>query len=176
MLDKMAGGTSYGGLPIWVTEHKSGNYPWNPSGYPEYVEPAPNDDAYGRESWGYLRDAIKNGVTSYDAWNMVLSEDGKGIDSFRQWSQNALLVVDNGSVLKTPAYYVFRHLSQFVVPGARVVGTSGGEAVAFKNPDGSIVVVVYASANKSNYTVNIGGKLLQFNMPAEGWATVKLAP
>ena len=45
----------------------------------------------------------------------------------------------------TPAYYVFRHLSQFVAPGAKVVATNGGDAVAFKNPDGSIVAVLFNS-------------------------------
>src|SRR4029077_10703163 len=37
-------------LPVWATEHKCGNYPWNPAGSPTYKEPAPNDQAYGVES------------------------------------------------------------------------------------------------------------------------------
>ena len=45
----------------------------------------------------------------------------------------------------TPAYHVFRHLSPFVDPGANVIGTSGGDALAFKNPDGTIVAVLYNS-------------------------------
>jgi glucosylceramidase len=64
-----------------------------------------------------------------------------------------------------------------VVPGASVVGTSGGDAVAFKNADGSIVAAMYNSgAANSNYVVAIGGKKLQFAMPASGWATVKYKP
>jgi glucosylceramidase len=61
------------------------------------------------------------------------------------WPQNALLTVDTATKTLniTPTYYVFRHCSQFVTPGAKVVGTSGGDAVAFKNPDGSIVAVMY---------------------------------
>jgi glucosylceramidase len=101
---------------------------------------------------------------------------GKGIDTTRQWAQNALLVVDGGKITKTPTYYVFRHFSQYVDAGAKVVSTSGGEAYGFKNPDGSIVAVLWASSGKSNYTVKIGGKLLQFNMPSNGWATVKYKP
>ena len=102
---------------------------------------APNDHAYGVESWGYLRNAITKGkVTSYNAWNMVLDRSGLGNDTSRDWRQNALLVADGGTVTATPTYYVFRHLSQYVVPGATVVGTTGGDAVAFKNPDGSLVV------------------------------------
>ena len=158
-------------LPVWATEHKCGNYPWDKT---KYKSTAPNDQAYGVESWGLIRDAIaKVGVTSYNAWNMVLDKLGKGIDTSRDWAQNALLVANSGQVTATPAYYVFRHISQFVEPGAQVVGTSGGDALAFKNPDDSIVAVMFNSgAAKSTYTVSMGGKKLQLAMPASGWATV----
>ncbi len=166
-------------LPVWATEHKCGNYPWNPSGYPTYNSAqAPNDQAYAVESWGYIRDAIKTvKVTSYNAWNMVLDKSGLGIDTTRDWKQNALLVANGGTVSPTPFYYVFRHLSQYVTPGAMVVGTSGGDALAFKNPDGSLVAVMYNSGAANNaYVVAIGGKKFQFAMPGSGWATVMYKP
>ena len=84
---------------------------------------APNDQAYGVESWAYIRNAIKKGkVTAYNAWNMVLDKSGLGIDTTRDWKQDALLVAGSGTVTPTPAYYVFRHCSQYVQPGATVVG------------------------------------------------------
>ena len=174
VLDDVVNGTTFGGLPIWATEHKCGNYPWNPSGYPAYNSTqAPNDQAYGVESWGYIRNAITKGkVVAYNAWNMVLDKTGLGIDTSRDWKQDALLVANSGTVTATPAYYVFRHFSQYVVPGAVVVGTSGGDAVAFKNPDGSLVAAMYNSGSAATYIVKIGGKMLQFAMPANGWATV----
>jgi glucosylceramidase len=175
VLDKVNGGTTFGDLPIWASEHKCGNYPWD-SSYNKTQ--APNDQAYGVESWGYIRDAITKGkVTAYNAWNMVLDKSGLGIDTSRDWKQDALLVADSGKVNPTPAYYVFRHLSQYVVPGASVIGTTGGDAVAFKNPDGSVVTVVYNSGSENkNFIVAIGGKKLQFDMPGAGWATVKYKP
>jgi glucosylceramidase len=159
-------------LPIWATEHKCGNYPFQTT--PKYVEPAPNDQAYGVESWGYIRNAIKAGVTAYNAWNMVLDVLGKGNDTVRQWSQDALLIVNTTAktLTLTPAYYVFRHVSQYVQPAAKVVAVSGGDAIAFKNPDGSIVAIMYNSGGATNYIVQIAGKKLQFMMPATGWATV----
>jgi glucosylceramidase len=174
MLDANKVSAMKAGLPVWATEHKCGNYPWNPAGSPRYVDTAPNDHAYAVESWGYIRDAInKVGVTSYNAWNMVLDKTGKGIDTARSWAQNALLVADAGKVATTDAYYVFRHLSQFVLPGASVVGTSGGDAVAFKNPDGSLVAVIFNSgAAKTAYTVSMGGRKVQLALPSSGWATV----
>jgi glucosylceramidase len=105
---------------------------------------------------------------------MVLDNVGKGNDTSRNWAQDSLLTVSGGKITKTQAYYVFRHFSQFVDPGATVLKTSGStESVAFKNPDGSLVAVVYSSSAKSNYMVAFGDKKLQFSIPAGGWATVK---
>jgi glucosylceramidase len=159
-----------GNIPIWLSEHQCG-------GTMGSTAPAPNDQAYGVASWGFIRDAIKNGLTAYNAWNMVLDPGGLGIDNTRKWPQNALLVANSGSITQTPAYYVFRHFSQFVDPGATVVSTSGGDAVGFKNPDGSLVAVMYNSGSaNSSYVVSIGTKKLQFAMPGAGWATVKYKP
>ena len=51
----------------------------------------------------------------------------------------------------TPTYYVFRHLSQFVDVGAKRIGSSGGfnDALVFKNPDNSIVAVMYNSMSSA---------------------------
>jgi glucosylceramidase len=159
------------GIPIWLSEHKCGGQPG------ANVATAPNDLSYAKESWGYIRDAMKNGLTAYNSWNMVLDKGGKGIDNTRVWAQNALLVADGGTITKTPAYYVFRHFSQFVVPGAKRVDASGGDAIAFQNPDGSVVGVMYNSGGANNaYVVAIGSKKVQFSMPGSGWATIKINP
>jgi len=158
-------------IPVWATEHKCGNYPWLTG----YKEPAPNDQAYAVESWGYIRDAIKAGVTAYNAWNMVLDTAGKGNDTVRQWAQDALLIVNTSSKTLTlsPAYHVFRHVSQYVKPTAKVVATAGStDGIAFKNPDGSVVAIMHSDAANASYSVQIKGTRYQFSMPAMGWATV----
>ncbi|HET7540869.1 MAG TPA: glycoside hydrolase family 30 beta sandwich domain-containing protein [Polyangiaceae bacterium] len=170
MLDSVKGDQKYS-RPIWQTEHKCGNYPW---ASPFNDKLAPNDAAYAVESWGLFRDWIKAGVASYSIWNMVLDTVGNGIDSKRVWPQNALLTVDTSTkkLNVTPAYHVFRHLAQFVSPGAVVLGTTGGDALAFKNPNGSIVTVLYNKDAAKPYIVAVGGKKLQFQMPSAGWATI----
>jgi glucosylceramidase len=98
----------------------------------------------------------------------VLDRVDKGNDFARDWNQKALLVADGGSVNPTPFYYVFRHMSQYVAPGAKVL-TMTGEAVVFKNPDGSLVAVVYnGGAANPNFNVALGGKTFQVNMPGSG--------
>ena len=179
MEGSVSGDKSKYGLPIWQTEHRCGNYPGfsvsNPTPMGSFNSTmAPNDWNYGWETWELIRGWIGAGVTSYSAWNMVLDTVGLGIDTARVWPQDSLLTVNTSSktLTLTPAYYVFRHCSQYVQPGATVVGTTGGEALAWKNPDGSLVTVMYNSGSATTYTVAIAGKKVQFAMPSQGWATV----
>ena len=161
------------GYLVIQTEHKCGNYPWETATF--NPNNPPNDHAYAIESWGLIRDWIQAGVHVYSAWNMVLDTLGQNLDEYRTWPQNALLTVDRNTktLTATPAYFVFRHLSYFVDPGATRVGTSGGDALAFRNPDGSIVTVMYNSGSQAaQTTLAVGGTTVQFQIPGQGWATV----
>jgi glucosylceramidase len=110
---------------------------------------------------------------------MVLDTVGKSLDN---WPQNALLTVDRSAkkLNVTAAYYVFRHFSQYIAPGSTRIGTSGSnDALAFKNPDGSVVVEVYnKGASSKRTTVGVGTALsqalYQFDVPAHGWATLRV--
>ena len=166
--------------PVMQTEHRCGNYNfsaqyWDQSRYDP--NKAQNDHLYGEESWQLIRDWIAAGVNSYVAWNMVLDTVGKSLDG---WPQNALLVVDRATqeLVVTPAYYVFRHYSQYIAPGATRIGITGSnDALAFKNPDGSIVTEVYNGGDSSKTTtVGVGGAMYQFDVPAHGWATLRTMP
>jgi glucosylceramidase len=66
---------------------------------------------------------------------------------------------------------VFRHVSQFTDVGAKVLSASG-DALAWKNPDGSTVAVIYNSGAAKKMIVSMAGKKLQFDAPGSGWATV----
>jgi glucosylceramidase len=174
------------GYLVMQSEHKCGNYPWGKgAGIPAYVthqenqqptQTAPNDFGYGQETWDLIKSWIEDGVNIYSAWNMVLDQHGTNLDAVRVWNQNALLVAntDTKQLVATPAYYVFRHFSQFVEPQAKRV-ESTNTAVAFKNPDGSVAVVVRTTA-AGNQTVSIDGTLLQFAATGNGWATVYWKP
>ena len=165
------------GLQIMQSEHKCGNYPFAGGGGPAFNPEKPaNDQAYAVESWGYIRDWIAAKANGYSAWNMVLDTNGKNLDAQRPWPQNALLVVDRATkqLVVTPVYHVFRHLSYFVDPGAVRVETKGGDAVAFKNPNGSLVTVLFNSAAQASATTVAlgGGTSVQVQIPAQGWATI----
>lgn len=54
------------------------------------------------------------------------------------------ITADTHEVRHNPEYYVMRHFSKYVRPGAKVLGTTShfnSMAIAFRNPDGTIVVV-----------------------------------
>lgn len=172
------------GYLTMCSEHKCGNYPWigktassaETADSTSFLESmAPNNHAYGVESWGMLKSWIKEGVNIYSGWNMILDTKGLNLDKSRVWPQNAMLVVDRqAKVLKeTPYYYVMRHVGQYVDSGAVRIGTSGGDALAFKNPNGSIVVTAYnPGSSAAQTTIAVGGKNYKVSIPSTGWATL----
>lgn len=94
----------------------------------------------------------------------------------------------------TAAYYAFRHYSYYIAVGATRIGVTGNStaykglsntafntlnALAFKNPDGSVIVQLYNMGGSSQTTtVGVGSALsqtlYQFSVPSHGWATLRL--
>lgn len=166
--------------PVMQTEHRCGNYNfdspyWDKTRYS--AQKPQNDHLYGEESWQLIRDWIVSGVNSYSAWNMVLDSVGMSLDN---WPQNALLVVDRSAktLTVTAAYYAFRHYSQYIAPGATRISVSGSkDALAFKNPDGSIVTEIYnASSSSKTTTLALASAFYKFDVPSHGWATLRVTP
>lgn len=92
-------------------------------------------------SWNLMKHYLSNGANVYEYWNLALKEGGK---SRWGWKQNSLVVVDTltQKYHYTPEYHVFKHITNKVQPGAKRLQTSGYEdLLAFKNPDGSVVIV-----------------------------------
>ena len=132
----------------------------------------------GDNSWEYaeyifhlINHYFRNGATAYTYWNMILDDQ----DSTWGWWQNSLFTItaDTHEVRRNPEYYVMRHFSHFVRPGAKVLGTTGhfnSMAIAFRNPDGTVVVVAQNALDEE--------RPFEFADPdaAERGFKVKLAP
>ena len=109
----------------------------------------------GENTWEYaeyvfhlVNHYFRNGATAYTYWNMILDDQ----DSTWGWWQNSLFTItaDTHEIRRNPEYYIMRHFSQYVKPGATVLGTTGhfnSMGIAFRNPDGSLVVVVQNALN-----------------------------
>lgn len=115
----------------------------------------------GSNNWQaaeYTFDLIKhyfdNGCNTYLYWNMVLNETGK---SQWGWKQNSMITVDSESKVVTynPEFYLMKHFSYYIKPGAYKIKTTNENCLAFKNDD-SIVVVYYNSGNVIEKTFAIG--------------------
>lgn len=100
---------------------------------------------YARYVWTMLKHYIGNGAESYLYWNFVLKP--RGINTWGD-PQNAMVTVvpETGEVIYNPDYYVMKHFSAFVQQGAVRLGARGtfaGDSLAFRNPDGSLVLELY---------------------------------
>jgi glucosylceramidase len=94
-----------------------------------------------------------------------------------------VVTVDPATVKATPqaGYYVLGHVTRFVRPGAvRGASTVAGNAwnVAFRNPDGSLVVVVVNDdwgTTAQRFNVSAGGRSFSYELPAGAVATFVIA-
>ena len=114
-----------------------------------------NDWRGAMHSWDLMKHYFSNGVQGYFYWNTSLQEGGI---STWMWRQNSLVTMDKDhkTFRYTPEYYVLKHASHFVQPGARVLELAGGnydDALAFLNPDGRIVLLL---ANQEDVPKTVG--------------------
>lgn len=118
----------------------------------------------GKNTWehaeyvyGLMHHYFMNGANSQMYWNMVLQ--GNQISRWG-WEQNSMVTVNEESleVKFNAEYYVMKHFSHFIKPGARVVKVNGNtnSIVCFKNPDGKLVLLVQ---NKAEGEISLKIKL-----------------
>ena len=150
-------------LPCYQTEQECGD--------------GQNDWAGAMHSWDLMKHYFDNGVQSYFYWNTSLVEGGI---STWMWRQNSLVVVDkeNKTFRYSPEYYVLKHASHYVQPGARVFALGGtyADALGFQNPDGHTVLLL-ANQGDAPKTVSIEGlpgRPCTFTLPARSINTLVL--
>lgn len=119
----------YPKLQLYQTEQECGN--------------SKNDWKYCQYAWTLLKHYLESGANAYMYWNTSLKQGGI---STWGWKQNSLVSVD--TLQKTFTwnyeYYLLKHVSHFVKPGAKLLKLNGPftNALAFRNPDKSLVVVI----------------------------------
>lgn len=123
-------------------------------------------------TWDLLDHYLGNWANTYMYWNMVLDE--RTISSWG-WKQNALITINTPAhaVVYNPEFYVMKHFSAFVLPGAKRIAATGDDLLAFQNADGSIVVV---GANKASdpkiMHIRVGDRVTTAIWPANSFNTV----
>jgi glucosylceramidase len=114
--------------------------------------------------WNLMKHYFSNGVSSYMYWNISL--DIHPETSRWKWPQNSLISVDqeNKTYRYNPEYYLMKHFSHFVKPGANRIVTEGDfdNILAFSNPDHSIILI---AANEDNLPRNLNIQLKDRVLP-----------
>lgn len=116
------------------------------------------------ERYGYsMINDFNNGTVAWTDWNILLDEKGgpNHVGNFCFAPIHA--DTKNGKLLYTNAYYYIGHFSKFIRPGAKRIAASSSRAqlqtTAFRNTDGSMVVVVMNTTDqKFPYHLWIDGK------------------
>ncbi len=131
----------YPDLPIWMAEIC-------------YVKRPVHEFSDG-EFWGnMIMDDLKNWVSGWIYWNMILDQDGGPWLTSPEHSdpdnnhQHPVVIIDRDTkeVTFTGLFYYLAHFSKFVRPGANRIQCTGGSSqlnfVGFQNNDGTIVLNV----------------------------------
>lgn len=124
-------------------------------------------------TWSLINTYLSNGANSYMYWNMVLDPTGA---STWGWKQNAMITIDKKTkeVIYNPEYYLMKHLSHYVLPGANRLETSGGkDHLAFVNPNGEVVLLLMNQDEKDKViSVVVNNKQLSLKLKAKSINTV----
>lgn len=106
-------------------------------------------------SWDLQRHYLSNGVTQYYYWNTSLFYEKP---SRWGWYQNSLVTVneEDKTWTFTPEYYELKHLSHYVLSGAKKLDLGGSyeDVLGFVNPDGSVVLVLANQTDEAS-AINI---------------------
>ncbi|WP_436534178.1 discoidin domain-containing protein [Actinoplanes sp. HUAS TT8] len=126
----------------------------------------------------------RNWAKSVVNWNIALDSTGGPHLGGCGTCTGLLTLLPDGTVRPDAEYFTIGHLSKFVRPGAvRIASTSFGTTgwngqitdVAFRNPDGSTVVVVHnENDDPRTFAVALGSQIFDYTLPGGALATFVL--
>jgi glucosylceramidase len=166
---------AYPDTPIYFTECAGGSWA---------------TDAAGNVDWEALNNIIgpmRNWAVSSDYWTMATDPDsGPNVANANGGCGDCrgMVTVDNsnGTFTLNEDYYIWAQFSKFVQAGAVRIGSPNLESsdlpnIAFKNPDGSIALVVLNDASSpQTFGVDSGGHGFSYTLPANSIVTFTWSP
>jgi len=134
--------------------------------------------SYTGYCWQLMKHYFRSGASGYMYWNISLETGGK---STWGWAQNSLVTVDAAARTYrwNHDYYLLKHLSHAVDVGARALETSGtcDDALAFVNPDGTVVAVLRNELPRAtSIQVQIGDRGVEVELPPDSLGTLTVQP
>jgi glucosylceramidase len=120
-----------------------------------------------------MRHYFSNGANAYMYWNMVLDETGK---SQWGWKQNSMISIDRktGQVVYNPEFYLMKHLSAFVSPGARYLPVDNTNCLVFLDKEHTILILFNPLENENTVKIRIHSMDYSIPLPANSFNTLIL--
>jgi len=137
-----------------------------------------NHWSYTGYCWQLMKHYFRSGACAYMYWNISTEQGGL---STWGWRQNSLVTVDTAS--KTfrynHDYYLLKHLTHFVDPGARSLEATGtcDDALAFLNPNGAVAILLRNELSHPQLVqVRVLDRTVAVELPPDSVGTLALRP
>jgi glucosylceramidase len=125
---------------------------------------------------------IRNWAKTVINWNLALDPAGGPHNGGCDTCTGVVAIAPDGTITRNAEYYTLGHVARFVKPGAvRIASTSWGGTgwgdapimdVAFRNPDGSTVLLVLNdNAAEQSFGVAADGNSFNYTLPPHAVAT-----
>lgn len=129
-----------------------------------------------------INQVLRNAAKSYVKWSLALNENlgpdltqNAGLGGCNTCTPIVTVNSQTGAVTKDIEYYTLGHYSKYVLPGAVRVYSSNTPAissVAFKNPDGSMVLIAFNNTTTSQtFQTMWGNQSFSYTLPSYAAAT-----
>ena len=120
---------------------------------------------------------LKNWARCIVGWNLLLDEKGK--PNIGPFNCGGLITVHSQTreISRSGQYWAFAHYSKHIDRGARVIQSAGAvpsvSHIAFKNPDGGLVLVLTNGGAAREVTCSLGSKRVKLSLPADAVVTLQ---
>lgn len=145
----------YPGFKLMQTETECGN--------------GSNDWDAAEHTFELMKHYFSNGANAYMYWNMVLNETGK---SQWGWKQNSMISIhsETKEISYNKEFYLIKHFSAFIEPGAHKIETSNENCFAFKN-NNSVVIIIYNNAEEVEQSFQLENTKFSVTLEAKSFNT-----
>jgi glucosylceramidase len=136
-----------------------------------------NNWHYAESQFDLMKTYFDYGVSYYMLWNMVLDQTGRSTNNWRQCSPIVVNKVTR-NITYNPQYYIFKHFSYYIKPGANKITVSGNydDTIAFMNPDGETVLELKNGRDKGvTVAIDFNGEEIKPTLPAHSVSTFRMA-
>jgi len=129
-----------------------------------------NDWEAAEYTFSLMRHYFANGANSYLYWNMILDETGK---SQWGWKQNSMISIDSltKGISYNPEFYLLKHFSSYIKPGATYLKTSNENCLAFKSAKKYVIFYYNNQQHMEIKEFKIGNMIFKAEMEGRSFNT-----